>query len=544
MSAVIYVDSVNGSDSASGLNAGAAFQTLAKAQSAALASGSGATVNLARGSFWRDALDLRTLDQVSVRAYGNGSLPIIAGDNAVTPASWTLASGQAHTYQCSWAAEGAPGNHYVTVWDNNIRMTWASSIATCDSVAGSFFFDYSNNILYVHPIDGTNPAVNGHVYEAVWRLICLYLNDDCTVSGVITRRQGNANGSCLARYRGLFDGCQFLDGTKHNALMASGEYRNCYAGGIEPGPSSGGRTASYMMEFFGANLTGQTAAYTRCVFVGPGGGDTTHSGEVQAMGGHSDGTAHASITCTDCAVTSMGTAFGYGGGNPITVTRLRVDNCAVGVENDGAPISVTDSYFTNVRGHFVGSAGTTNVVGHRAVLGASHVVAQTGGTWTLNLDRSAVYCTSADGSTRIILNGGSASGSTANVTRTAVASVAGSVWYLYDGSYNNNLAFLGNHNAYFPNAYNLLVGSASAPGFKGYGSVSSYFADIQPGNENASIVADPQFANPAANDWTVGNAAVTAIGAGCERPRVQYTPLPAPLLLTTITVSASRPFGF
>lgn len=62
-----YVDSISGSDANDGLTPETALASLSAAQTAALAHGNGASIGLARGSHWREELDLTAIGGAVVR---------------------------------------------------------------------------------------------------------------------------------------------------------------------------------------------------------------------------------------------------------------------------------------------------------------------------------------------------------------------------------------------------------------------------------------------------------------------------------------------
>ena len=63
---------------------------------------------------------------------------------------WVTVSGQANTY----AVYGC--GQVNMVFDNQVMLTLKTSIATVQASAGSWWYDSSNDILYVHAIDSDN----------------------------------------------------------------------------------------------------------------------------------------------------------------------------------------------------------------------------------------------------------------------------------------------------------------------------------------------------------------------------------------------------
>jgi len=68
-----------------------------------------------------------------------------------TLAGWTLTSGQTYTYQYD-----NPGYTGI-VWEDSDTLVEKTSIATVEATASTWWFDSTNNILYVHCSDGLDP---------------------------------------------------------------------------------------------------------------------------------------------------------------------------------------------------------------------------------------------------------------------------------------------------------------------------------------------------------------------------------------------------
>lgn len=67
-------------------------------------------------------------------------------------AGWTLVSGKTYTYSC-----GACGYISQTFADS-IKLTVKTSVADVESTASTFYYDATNDVLYVHIADGTDPT--------------------------------------------------------------------------------------------------------------------------------------------------------------------------------------------------------------------------------------------------------------------------------------------------------------------------------------------------------------------------------------------------
>lgn len=218
----IYVDSINGSDSNPGTLA-APLQTLAAGRALIVANGSG-TLRLARGSVFRESYEVP--DGSAVRAYGSGALPIVSGTTPLPAGGWSKTGGAANVYQFAIDPDeevnpyaSVTHDSVLMVWDDGVRVgtlaTRKTSVAEVDAAAGSFWYDDSGRVLYVHTSDGSDPGSNGRTYEASVRTLGIHGGDGVVVEDV----QG--------------DGCYAYDttGQQGYGLLGhrSGTYRRCKA---------------------------------------------------------------------------------------------------------------------------------------------------------------------------------------------------------------------------------------------------------------------------------------------------------------------------
>jgi hypothetical protein len=222
----VYVDSVNGSDSASGKSPGSAKQTFAAIGTIT----SGMRIGLARGSVFREQVS-SAANGVLIKSYGSGARPIIDGSDAVAANEWQPTAGQANVYEVSRTSLAAFGGQHETLWlASGLAGTRASSLANCNSTPGSFFTDFTSGgvetayKVYVHPAGSTDPRNNGVTYYAGERLYCINLSGDGTrVIGINTKRQLHHDGSLrLAGLNSFCDDCVTEEGYIHNHYLASG----------------------------------------------------------------------------------------------------------------------------------------------------------------------------------------------------------------------------------------------------------------------------------------------------------------------------------
>lgn len=214
-----YVDSVNGSDSATGRGPGAqAWATLGKLVTAG-ALANGVKIGLARGSAWRETLDVSSYTGCTVGTYGSESSPrptVNASDTA-SAAGWALTGGRTKAYDRSWSHNVTTGN-YIRMWNpDGTEPTWVSSAATCESTPNSYFVSntWANPAtIYYHPPGSTAPAEGAEITKRDYAVKATGGN---TIVGVVGKRQGHNDGSLVAS---VLRECIALDGSKHNAYSS------------------------------------------------------------------------------------------------------------------------------------------------------------------------------------------------------------------------------------------------------------------------------------------------------------------------------------
>lgn len=72
------------------------------------------------------------------------------------------------------------------VWDNNYSLLRKTSLVTCQTTAGSFYYNAGTTTLYIHALDGSDPNSNGRTYEKGARELCVDFNgkNNCVLDGV------------------------------------------------------------------------------------------------------------------------------------------------------------------------------------------------------------------------------------------------------------------------------------------------------------------------------------------------------------------------
>jgi hypothetical protein len=227
-----YVDSVAGNDANDGKSATAAFATIAAVQAVALA---GQTINLKRGSTWREQLTIGVgVDNVTVKAYGTGADPDLDCSDIAANASWSKTGGRTNVYQIGVTTNyvaNEPG--FVSVWEDGVRLPIVASVAACDAAAGSYYVlnnDSTTPTVYVHSTDSSAMTTNGKVYEINTRNagVYSYFASGVSITGV-TARRGLCNGGSFKIGPGsTLTDCKSYDGNKHNIYVRAGcHLTNC-----------------------------------------------------------------------------------------------------------------------------------------------------------------------------------------------------------------------------------------------------------------------------------------------------------------------------
>jgi len=230
-----YADSVNGDDNATGKSSAQTLKTIAALLSKPITAGQ--RIGLRRGSTWREELVIPA-NNVEVYAYGSGAKPLFDCSDVIAAGGWSKTGGQTFVYQVTLSPDLA-ATCWNSVWENNVRLVRATSVANCDATAGSYYpsSDVTPPItMYVHASDNSNPGTNGKTYEYAKRQqgINAYNYTYPVIDGVWTRRNLNLGGSIrLGKYGSLYNSlCE--DGNAHNLIVATGTYcynveaRNCY----------------------------------------------------------------------------------------------------------------------------------------------------------------------------------------------------------------------------------------------------------------------------------------------------------------------------
>lgn len=319
-----YVDSVNGNDENDGATPSTAYATLIQTETAALFFGNGVRIGLARGSEWREELDLNTLDGVTVAGYGSGKLPIIRGDDVLESGDFTNDVTHTNTWKVSWTpSDNVPGVS-PNVFVDDVRLARAASAADCNSTPGSY---YSNNSytadvaqdVYIHPPDSTNPTSDGKTYEITRRDYALDVGGNCRIANIRATRAGSYQGNIVAGLNAYISGCVSQDGSKHCIYVESGIVEDTYMVFGDDWFDVWGGTTQIPAQTYTAQGSGHIMVWRRCVILNNPDTVNSNTGGFYTHGVETD--AYAAVTHEDCQVYYAYRGFSCSDTAQITVRR-------------------------------------------------------------------------------------------------------------------------------------------------------------------------------------------------------------------------------
>lgn len=305
-----FVDSVNGDDGNTGTAEDDAFETLGALETAALAYGDGVSVALAKGSTWRESLDLSSLDNVTVQTFGSGNAPIITGADVET--GWTVHTTHANVYEASVAHE-AGGTERGTVYEDGVLLNRVADAATCQSTAGSFVIVQGSDgtpwNMQIHPSDSGNPTSNGMTYEVSVRADPFLGGIGLTMVGPIEVKAGlNNNGWIdVSALDATVSRTLTTYGTKHHGLIRSGSLTDAVV--YENDAATASEASNVAWVFYAPDADGLVGSVTRLFGIGGTAGSGRRN--VRLLYAH-DGSANEydTINVTGSAVVDMSGGFG------------------------------------------------------------------------------------------------------------------------------------------------------------------------------------------------------------------------------------------
>ena len=231
----IWVDSVNGSDSNSGLSRNVPKQTIAAAQ--ALMSASRKRIGLAKGSHWREMLTISMADAVVGSYGGSGARPILNAKDIIVNADLAKTAARTNVYETATInfIMGGVAAAWVNVFENGLFLRFVSDVATVDSTPGSYTVLSmttgggvpASAKIYIHATSSENPISNGKTYEFSNRRAGLYATGARTRITGIEARGASSNSGAFVLDSGdaggfLVDDCLARDCNDHALFCTSG----------------------------------------------------------------------------------------------------------------------------------------------------------------------------------------------------------------------------------------------------------------------------------------------------------------------------------
>jgi|GEM_PF-6147317 len=234
---IYFVNSVGGDDGNSGLSSGSAKATWAGLES--IGDLTGANISIAASSVFREQISIPNNARVIV---ADGGRAIVSGADVLPNASFVSVGGS--VYQISLPSIPTTVNSYASVsnadvlmvWENNIRlgstMTKKTSVADVQAAPGSFWWDTTSKILYVHATDSSDITANGRIYEASVRTLAIHGGDGFYVEGLIGEKAGaktttGQQGYGILGYKsGTYKRCVGRWGWNHCGGVANSENSN------------------------------------------------------------------------------------------------------------------------------------------------------------------------------------------------------------------------------------------------------------------------------------------------------------------------------
>ena len=325
-----YVDSVNGNDSNNGSSATQPFATIAKAQTVLQ---SGQRLGLACGSQWREQLTLSG-SGVAVVAYGSGAKPLLDCSDPISTGAWSRTAGRSQVYQAAVPIDAPGGATFVGCWENDVRLSYRTSVAAVDANRGSYTLSDTSNspvspiTIYVSASDGSNPAGNGKKYEYARRSYGLMAKNasTCGIGGVETRRNLHNDGSLALGGSCLAANCLAADGQFHSVWLS----RDCKLIGVIA--SGAYHPVSISLFYWNDAFSGQNLYFENCQALL----NAYVSGAGVGFGGNGSGSL-GTITYNNCVAQNCDEAFGATLAQNLVMVNCHIaGQCGTGVAIDGA----------------------------------------------------------------------------------------------------------------------------------------------------------------------------------------------------------------
>jgi hypothetical protein len=329
--ATIYADSAAGNDASNGLTPLTPKKTLAAVRG--LSPGATSVIALKRGSKWRESL-YGLPAGCSVIAYGVGAPPLIDSSDVAT--GWTATAGRTNVHEIAWTRDvssgsGHTGIDYILLWENDVQLAGAASVAACESAPGSFYHDEVAAKVYYHPTGSA--ATSTKFVEITKRPEGIYQYPaGIAINGIRTRRSWAHYGTLSNGAGGAVRNSILEGGGIHHAVVASGTFRDVVF--LETSPRHTGGTIPIAV--YQPNGVGANPALTRLFMIGTP-AMRPLQGALYSHTSNDPATSYDSMTYEQCYV-SYGAGFNANATGAYTLSNSFVENGSMGISlSTGTP---------------------------------------------------------------------------------------------------------------------------------------------------------------------------------------------------------------
>ena len=369
----IFADSVSGNNANDGLTVTTAKQTIAAAIALVPYGG---RLSLARGSIFRESMDLRSLGPVTVESYGSGNLPIVDGSQVAS--GFASYSGIVYSFTATLPL-GTTNRSYPFLFEDGVRLKevvdgdgadLAARIALVQANPGSFYFGGPGTFsagwaagvktYYFSASDSSNPTSSGKVYECN-NLSFTIQADNATLRDLHTRRMTHHDGlTCGNTLGGLLERVQVSDYSRHGIIDGRSVHRECIVSGGNP------RFPGGAFHFYKAANSEFDARYHKCKAYG-----TTYLGARQGSGyfghGPTAGAARVGdrVLIEDCYAEGLATGFGGSDTDFLDLIRCETNYCDTDVSS--APRKTLTIEDCNFKGASLAGIGV-NIAGRSTII--------------------------------------------------------------------------------------------------------------------------------------------------------------------------------
>jgi hypothetical protein len=424
-----YVDSVNGSDSNSGLSPTTAYQTITKLNTVTLIAND--SICLAAGSRWQNQMHTpNSVSGLQIYAYNpvvnglpqTGTIPDIDVSANAANASFTLTGGCTNTYQITVSPVfgSVSGGDFVNARENDVTLPRHSLTSGClDTVTGGAYFPSSDSgpgshaiTLYIIATDNSDVITNGKTYKYTsqeyglnWLGItnAVVANIRCENNLGIDGCAGfgaNANLYNLQAWHGNKHSIYCQSGCNGTGLLAYGTYYN---------------SASTMIIVADTNAVSTGVSCTNCITEMPP-SESAWSSLVEGFGLHAVSSGNFGVvTLTNFMAIGIGTGTAAGDATQSNFTNVYCTNTQICL----AP-------GTSSNGNYSGGSASVNGMW---VLGGNYAIQPTA-TGTVLVANNVHFTTSNSGAALYYVP---ATIAAATLTLTSSGIDAGAPWYCVEG---------------------------------------------------------------------------------------------------------------